>query len=112
MNKQTELRIKNNFLKINNVSLTERNDEIISFLLELTKLYKSNSISSSELGYFILPLAQFKESVKDIDTFSEIITNAGMLELPESQIEEKGFNRQEILKKLLDLIPVILRKQS
>jgi hypothetical protein len=74
--------------------------------VELRDLYNSSSINSTELGYYIVSLVQYEEFVKDTQTFTEIIQNASKLELPESQVEEKCINRQEVLDKVLDLIDV------
>ncbi len=87
--------------KIRSATKTQKLSEIKSYIKNLLNLYNNKELTESELGYFITSLVQFADELKNVESFSKITKNSGLLELPESQIEQKGYNRTEILTELI-----------
>lgn len=85
----------------------DRLNSIRKYLNELHKILNQNKINSTELGYYISSLAQFEEEFENYPDFKQLVSTAGLLELPEDHLSSRGYNRQELLKTLLTLIDKI-----
>lgn len=93
--------ITNAFQTIENYPIEIREVEIKKFLKDLLGYKNSNQITESEFAYFVTSLAQFEENLKSSKILSEILGDAGILELPATQVEKKGYDREKLKLKLL-----------
>lgn len=96
-----EIKVKAYLNKINKTPNSRKKTEIKGYLKQLVDMYSSGTITSTQLGYCVTSLVQYKKGIPASELFSEILKIAGVIELPDTQVEKKGYDRNNLTENLV-----------